>query len=251
MRALSAGDILKVWDLAQDRHPVDRAVTLLWFACPELGPEALVELPVGRRDALVFALRERTFGETLEARVACPACSANVELSLHTSSLRAEPPPASSGAARGLEADGFQLRFRLPDSRDLAEVAALDDPHAALERLLEHCVLSARRLGGLPGEDETIAPADLPVAIVERLAEAMAEQDPQAEVLLNVACPACGHAWQAVLDIVDFVFREVSVEAARLLGEIDALARAYHWREADILAMSSRRRQAYLEMATA
>jgi len=251
MRALSAADMLKVWELAQDRHPVDRALALLWFARPELGREALVELPVGRRDALVLALRERTFGETLEAQVACPACSVDVELALQTSSLRAEPPSAGSGPDYGLETDGFQLRFRLPDSRDLAEVAASGDPRAALERLVERCVLSAWRRSGLRGDDEAIAPADLPVAIVERLAEAMAEQDPQAEVLLDLACPACGHAWQAVLDIVDFVSREVSVEAARLLGEIDALARVYHWREAEILAMSSRRRQAYLEMATA
>ena len=38
-------------------------------------------------------------------------------------------------------------------------------------------------------------------------------------------------------------------EATRLLGEVHTLARAYHWREAEILAMSSRRRQAYLELA--
>ncbi len=78
----------------------------------------------------------------------------------------------------------------------------------------------------------------------------MAEQDPQAEILLDVACPACGHAWQTLLDIVDFVWREVSAGATRLLEEVHTLARAYHWREADILALSSRRRQAYLEMAS-
>jgi hypothetical protein len=64
-------------------------------------------------------------------------------------------------------------------------------------------------------------------------------------------CPSCGHVWQALLDIVDFLWKEVAAGAARLLDEVHTLARAYHWPEADILAMSSRRRQAYLELAMA
>jgi hypothetical protein len=33
-----------------------------------------------------------------------------------------------------------------------------------------------------------------------------------------------------------------------MLREVDTLAAAYHWAEADILALSPRRRQAYLEL---
>jgi len=45
-----------------------------------------------------------------------------------------------------------------------------------------------------------------------------------------------------------FFWAELAAEAKRLLREVDALARAYGWREADILALSSQRRHAYLEL---
>jgi hypothetical protein len=246
MRPLSSSDILRIWDLGQDHHPVDRALRLLWLASPEASWEELAALPVGRRDALLGALRASTFGGTMNARAACPACATAVELTLEAADLRVEPP---ARVVDTLEVDGIALRFRLPNTLDLAAVARLGaqsgEPRAALSLLLARCVLEARR-----GE-AVIAPEDLPESILTRLSEAMAEQDPQAEVLLDLVCPACRHPWQALLDIVDFVWREVSAGAARVLGEVHTLARAYHWREGDILAMSSRRRQAYLEMATA
>jgi hypothetical protein len=73
--------------------------------------------------------------------------------------------------------------------------------------------------------------------------------DPQAEMLLDLSCPTCGHAWQAVFEIVTFLWTEIRVRARRLLREVDALARAYGWAEGDILAMSEARRGLYLQMA--
>ena len=49
--------------------------------------------------------------------------------------------------------------------------------------------------------------------------------------------------------MAEYLWKEVLIEARRLLREVNALARTYHWREADILALSPRRRQAYLELA--
>ena len=43
----------------------------------------------------------------------------------------------------------------------------------------------------------------------------------------------------------------IAGRALRLLGHVHALARAYGWREADILAMSPARRQVYLDLAGA
>src|SRR4051812_23275948 len=82
LRALSASDILSLWELGQGRHPVDRALCVLAPAFPEMDWRALARLPVGRRDALLYTLREQTFGGTMNARAACPGCGAQVELSL-------------------------------------------------------------------------------------------------------------------------------------------------------------------------
>jgi hypothetical protein len=242
MRALSAADILTVWDHGQDGHAVDRTLRLLWVAFPEASWSELAALPVGRRDALLSALREATFGPTMNARAACPACATSVEIALDAAMLRVEPPAAPRDT---IEMEGITVRFRLPDTFDLAAVASAGDPRAGLSLLVSRCVIEARR-----GE-RAIAPPDLPEAVLTQLSAAMAEQDPQGEVLLDMTCPACGHTWQALVDLADFVLKELCVGAQRLLGEVHTLAQAYHWREADILAMSSQRRRAYLELATA
>ena len=54
-------------------------------------------------------------------------------------------------------------------------------------------------------------------------------------------------SWQLTLDIVSFLWSEISSLAKRHLREVHTLAWAYGWSEADILAMSPARRQFYLE----
>lgn len=74
------------------------------------------------------------------------------------------------------------------------------------------------------------------------------QADPQANVQLNVSCPACSHQWQMTFDILSFFWTEISAWAQRILREVHVLASAYGWHEADVLAMSSMRRQCYLQM---
>ena len=120
----------------------------------------------------------------------------------------------------------------------------LPDPAAARRLLVRRCVLHASR------ERVPVAGDDLPAEAVAGLAQRMVEHDPQAEVLLDLSCPACEHDWQALFDIVAFFWAELAARADRLLREVHALARAYGWREADILGMSPHRRRFYLEMVT-
>jgi hypothetical protein len=79
----------------------------------------------------------------------------------------------------------------------------------------------------------------------------MSRADPQADVRLALTCPACRHQWRSIFDIVTFFWIELDVWARRTLRDVHALARAYGWREADILALSPQRRQCYLEMISA
>jgi hypothetical protein len=79
----------------------------------------------------------------------------------------------------------------------------------------------------------------------------MLEADPQAEIILRLTCPACGHQWELLFDIADFFWTEIAVQAQRLLREIDTLARAYGWTEREILSLPAQRRQSYLEMLAA
>jgi hypothetical protein len=243
MRPLSAHDLLVVWELGEEQHPLDRALTILAAAYPELTWDELATLSIGQRDARLLALRERTYGPRLESFVECPQCSESLEFEVLAADLCATE-TAEEELALQLSRDGFELRFRLPDSRDLAAVLECRDLSAAHDLLVQRCVLEARR-GGTP-----VAGSELPADIAAELSLSMSEHDPQAEVLIDLRCPGCQHRWQALFDIVTFFWTELSAQAQRLLREIHTLARAYGWRETDILGMSARRRQFYLEMAT-
>ncbi len=94
------------------------------------------------------------------------------------------------------------------------------------------------------------AAAELPESALATLVDVLAERDPQAETRLLLTCAACGHRWSALFDVVSFFWTELGARAERLLVEVHALARAYGWRETDILAMGESRRHFYLELVS-
>jgi hypothetical protein len=244
MRPLSAYDLLRVWEVGEDQHPLDRALTLLAAACPELTWDKLAALSIGQRDARLLTLRERTSGPRLNGFVECPRCAERLEFDLAVAELRVSEDRDMGEEAWELVTGGLALRFRLPNSGDLATVSSCQDPTAARNLLVQRCVLEASRDG------VAVAASELPTDVIAELARRISECDPQAEVLLDLRCPTCDHAWQAPFDIVTFFWAELASQAKHLLREVHILARAYGWSEADVLDMSARRRQFYLKMAT-
>lgn len=246
-RALGAQEMLELWETGRTRHPVDRAVLLLTASPPPSegarSVEALQRLPVGARDARLLELHRSTFGDRLDGRAACPACSESLELSLTCSALLAAGAVPEPGDHLEVSEDGYRVAFRLPDSRDLAAIATLTDVGEARAVLLERCVLDAS------GPEGVTTASALPEAVVVAVADRMAEADPHAELLLDLSCPACSMEWQAPFDVTSFLWTRVSGQARRLFLEIDALARVYGWRESEILALSPARRATYLELA--
>jgi hypothetical protein len=244
VRPLFASDICQIWELGYAQHPVDRALTLLTYACPETGWDQLVELSVGEREARLLTLREVTFGPTLAGRADCPRCTKPLEFTTTTAAMRVTAPDQRDSNENALMEGGFEVRFRLPNSRDLAAVAACEDADTARRSLVERCVLEANSDGA------PVTASELPPGIVTTLATRMAGCDPQAEVLLKLSCPACGHQWRVLFDILTFLWSELAAQAKRLLHQVHTLALAYGWHEADILEMSAHRRRLYLEMVT-
>jgi len=240
MRSLSAAELLEVWERASDQHPIDRALTLLSACCEESWDE-LAALSIGRRDGLLLEIYQRLFGTALEAFAECPKCGERLEYTMSVQEL------ASPAAAREmpliLETDEACLRLRLLNSLDVRAASRCADAAAARRMLLERCVMEASQ-GGSPVPLQT-----LQESTVDKIAGLLAAADPQAETLIGLTCCACRYSWQVVLDIESFLWVKIQVLAKRLLREVHALARAYGWREHDILALSSLRRQSYLEMA--
>ncbi|HWS55407.1 MAG TPA: hypothetical protein VN228_14815 [Pyrinomonadaceae bacterium] len=241
MNALSTSKLLRVWERALGEVPAGRSLALLAAACPEMSPEELASLSVGRRDRMLLALRERTFGPRLVGLAPCGACGEGLELSFDVADISAGQAAEAEGELTA-EADGYEVRFRLPNSVDLLAVAARGDAEGGRQHLLARCLLRAAR-GGAP-----VAFEELPDGVLDAVESRMAEADPQADVRLALTCPACGHRWLATFDVVSYFWSEVNAWAYRVLGEVHRLASAYGWREEDILAMSPWRRHVYLEM---
>lgn len=244
MHSLSADHILRVWEIGQHQHSIDRALTLLAFACPDQTIEDLASLTVGQRDAYLLRLRELTLGSQINGFTECPNCQERLEFQMSTTDIRISDPTQPINPIGEFQTHDFELQFRLPNSWDLAAITPYKDTEIATALLLQRCLLKASR-----GE-ASLAYDELPVEIIDQLSEHMVDADPQAEILLNLNCSACGHEWQSIFDILTFFWAELLVQAKRLLREIHTLARFYGWREADILSMTATRRQLYLDLAT-
>lgn len=241
MRPLSAGEMIYAWETGQTRHLVDRALLLLALTTPQASIDELVALTVGQRNAHLLALRQHTLGTMADCFAVCPECDSWLEFKVDLTAL-SRPEPEQRD--HRLTVDGFDLSFRLPNSRDLAAVVNGDDVPTGRRRLIERCVLKVER------QDQAANAADLPERVIQTLAEAVLESDPLAEIELELNCSACGHTWTMLFDIVSFFWAEIDARAKRLLREVHALARAYGWREADILSLSTARRNFYLELVS-
>lgn len=244
MRRLTAPLLLDAWEQGLGRPQVERALGLLAAATDE-GEDALARLSVGRRDALLLDMRELTFGPRLTSVSSCPACGERMEATFDVAALRVAPADEGQHEAFELSVNGYQIHFRLPDSSDQVALAACADVVAARDLLLRRCLLNVSHGG------EEVVGEKLPPEVLETVARRMEEADPQADLQLGLSCGVCAHAWQEAFDIGSFFCAELDAWANRLLLETHTLARAYGWRESDILRMSAARRQFYLNLVGA
>lgn len=244
LRPLQAHDQIEFLDWDARRVSPARKVTSVLARCGDFSEEDAARLTVGEREALLLKLRWLTFGERMSCVLECPRadCHERMDLDLTVGDLLL---PSSDNAQRIHEAsfEGCVVRFRLPEGADQEAVAslALTDESEAVQTLLNRCVISAERDG------EPLS--EIPAEMAERLSDAMAELDPQAEIVLEPRCPACGKSFRTILDTASFFFMEIAAHARALVEEVHLLASHYHWSEVEILAMPERRRRLYLALA--
>jgi hypothetical protein len=245
MHTLSAHNVLDLWERVSTCPPVERALLILASANSDTSPLEPSALTVGECEERLLALHEAMFGSQLNGFAECPHCGEALELGVNIAELRAAVTSVSSTPAELLEYRGYDVRVRLLRGADLVDASrcrSVSDAHALL---LGRSIVSASRRG------RRVSIRRLPRVVVERLAQRLAECDPWAESLLDLTCPECRHEWPVLLDIGVFLWTEIRARAQRLLHDVHTLAMAYGWREADIVAMSSRRREAYLAMVGA
>ncbi|MGW6358866.1 T4 family baseplate hub assembly chaperone [Streptomyces sp. NPDC055092] len=233
-----AAELLAAWEVGLGEAPVGRALLLHRTARPEVDTGRLPQLPVGEREADLFALRRALFGERMQVRLTCGACGEDMEFDLDAGELAGSLGGRGEPAVR-VQQDGWDVEFRLPGVADLTAAARAADPRTAL---LARCLVSAVHDG------TAVTAGELPAPVQRRIVEAVEAADPGADLVIDVACPECGQATRAELDIASYLWTELDAWARDVLLDVHLLATAYGWSEPEILALSPTRRRYYLEL---
>jgi hypothetical protein len=255
IRPLTGADQVFFAEAAEGLFPAERTTALLARCVLRFGPvepattQLVRSMTIGDRESLLLHLRRATLGDVIQCVLTCPqpGCGERLDLDLRVADLILPPyPDLPERHELTVKADStrYHVTFRIPtggDQEAVLSVAAVD-AEAAAAALIAACV------DRVVAEGSEIEPAEMPPAAITALSEAMAELDPQAEIVLSATCPVCGGKFRALFDAGEYLARECG-EARDLLDlEIHALAMHYHWAEADILALTLRRRRRYLAL---
>ena len=257
IRALTGRDEALL-DADADAVPAERTTRLLAAVVQRIGEQAPVtaemvrSLTAGDRERLLIGCAAATLGASTDVVAHCPRpdCGELIEFSIRFADLLALPEPGDRPDRHELsvrtKAGPRKLRFRLPTGADLEAAArcALADPAAARTLLLDRCLLEIRDGRGRVVSRRLSAEAE------SALEEAIRTLDPGAESIAETECPECGQVIRTLLD--GFALLSSSIASGdRLLAEIDSLACAYHWSEAEILSLPLPRRRRYLDLIVA
>jgi hypothetical protein len=256
VRPLTGADTLFLTEECRGLLPAQWATEALTRCVTRLGPdgpvtrETIRSLTAGDREALLLHLRRLALGEPLRCLLACPECAQQLEIDTNVGDLLlapyAETLQEHELIARQEDGVPTVLRFRLPTGADqeAAAEAARDDVAAAVDLLLLRCT---RPAAGSDGKGE----AGFSASVVEQLSARMAELDPQAEISLQLACPACGAGFSALFDAASYLMEELEAGARALDREVHLLAYHYHWSATEIIGMSAARRGRFLRLLEA
>ena len=245
-------------DTEADAVPAERTTRLLAAVTLRIGEQAPVtptmirSLTAGDRERLLIGCAAATLGASADVVAHCPRqdCGELIEFSIRLDDLLALPEararPDHHELAVRTEAGTRKLRFRLPTGADLEAAAhcALADPGSARTLLLDRCLLEVTDARG------RVQPRDLSDDVASALEEAIRTLDPGAEAIAETECPECGQVIRTLLDGFALL-SSATATGDRLLAEIDSLARAYHWSEAEILSLPLPRRRRYLDLILA
>lgn len=244
---LDGATLLDAWEKCRARPVAEKPAALLdaaWSAGLRSAGSA-AELPLGARDRHLLKLRLGTIGRVLALTGACPACGETFELDLDGEALlaRFSTPDAAKDRSRVVTVGDLEARLRAIRGVDLADAGRAPDAEQCERRLLGRAVRALTR-DGVPVDVEALSEAER-----RSVSSALAALDPDAEIHIDLECPDCGERFRQPFDVAATVTAELEGLAEKLLHEVAALARAFGWSEAEILALGPARRRAYLELA--
>lgn len=237
LRAPAADQLLAAWE-----HGLVSASARAGLLLAALGVADPDRLPLGARNRQLLGARILLFGTVADVVARCEECGEELEADVHLPDLLDALPdaPVTTATPIRVSSGGYHVTVRVPTAVDLHGLPG--DVEAAAWELTARCVGEARL------DDTIVQPRDLPVEVCAAIDDALAAADPGAVLDLTLACPSCGATTTRSLDPVALLWSELDTWAWKLLTDVHLLAAAHGWSEADVLAMSPARRQAYLHL---
>jgi len=223
--------LLAIWERGTREVPVERALTLLGAVRGGTAEENAA-VDVGSRDVLLAGLLESTAGGLVWARAECGACGDPLDVPVDVAAI-ARLPVHQPGARLSATVDGTEVAFRLPTTADLLSLRGME-PGPARHLLLTRCVEAAA--------------GEVPDAVADVVDAAMESAAPAGAIEIVVGCPGCGAGTTRALDVSVLLWAEIEARAVALVADVHALATAYGWTEAEVLALSPQRRATYLSL---
>lgn len=191
-------------------------------------------LSAGTRERLLqlIGARRRPAPDWREA--VCERCGQRYDLEVDLGTLPIRPPGAGFPVAEVQTSRGLR-RFEVPNGH---HEEALAERGLTGER-------AARMLLALAGLDDDAgeAAAGFTPRDLVQIDQALEQASPEAVETLDGICPSCGAPTRARIDPLFGLFPRLD----DVLDEVHALASAYGWSEAEILAMPDGRRRRYLD----
>lgn len=200
-----------------------------------LNEAALWRWNVSERMQGLLAIAHATHGPETRAVARCvaPECRGQIELQLELAGFAWHAPTRIEWRDTAQR----RLSARLPEGEDLRDWHAQAPGDAAW--------LARRLLIASDGAPETLdwRPDARDLAA---FAQALEDADPLTALAIDVSCPYCARDMAVEVDLERLLLDGLHRRQRAVLDEVHRLASAYHWREADIVAMPAWRRHAYL-----
>jgi len=204
--------------------------------------EALKEISIGDRVALLLHTRRMIFGENMPCSITCGNCDKKMSVELKVSDLLHKQLPDQKDTYE-LEVGGHLMKIKPINAfnQDDALAENVVTPNSVEQKLARSCITDS-----IPE-----LPSILSKDVIDGLGSKLEEIDPLSDIILEVSCPECGHVFQALFPAEEFIFTEFTRRCTLLEREIHWLAFNYCWSEKEILGMPVKRRKKYIELINA
>ena len=202
--------------------------------------EIVRQLTAGDRVALMLHIRRLTFGDNLQCILSCPGCRESISLDLSVSKFLQPVNNSHSSSEYNITVDNFALKIRPVTGTDLESLSVNGDDgsNKKADDLVRSCIISSDRP----------LPDTLTDDLITVISTKLGELDPQADLILKLACPDCKLSFQTAFNAEDFIFQEISSRQSQLEREVHWLALNYHWSEDSILSLSLVKRKRYVDL---